>query len=247
MRSFSAYKLRPQAAPPAFLDEEQKVLLSLSVMLMLSINFALGYLAYTNYRHNLLDVANPGFWLFLLNCTITFGIVLLTKWVFNWAWRDLGLARPESWWKSSLVGVIVFITLVIFSQTMVPVFVEFSGPTETDHLLPLQNNLPKLINILIVSWITSAFLEEVIFRGFLINSLDIIFGENIWSPWVSVFMSSVIFGLIHAYQGFTGILVTGSIGLIFGIAYLFNGRRIWPLIVVHGLVDTIFYINMYNS
>lgn len=247
MRVFSAIKPRHQAAPRAFLDEEQKVLLSLTVMLLLAINFALGYLSYSLYPHNLLDVNNPGFWLFLLNCSISFGIVLFTRWVFNWSWRDLGLVRPTTWWKSIVVAVGTFLALVGFSEIVVPILTEVSGPVETDHFSYLRNNLPELIRLLVVSWAASAFLEEIIFRGFIINSLNEIFGNNSWSTGMAVVVSSFIFGLLHAYQGLTGIIITGSVGLIFGLAYILNGRRIWPLIIVHGVVDTIFYFNIYNS
>jgi hypothetical protein len=64
--------------------------------------------------------------------------------------------------------------------------------------------------------------------------------------WSSVVISSVIFGLIHAYQGITGILITGSVGFIFGVAFILNGRRLWPVMLMHGIIDTISFISIYQ-
>ncbi len=38
---------------------------------------------------------------------------------------------------------------------------------------------------------------------------------------------------------------TGAIGLVFGIAYLAVQRSLWPLILAHGLIDTIDMITHY--
>lgn len=229
------------------LVEQDKIFLSFSVMLLLSFHFTLQSLAHTYSPGNLLDPENPSFWVYIFNAAITAAIVYYTKKFIGWTWNDLGLTRSQTWWKFLLVSAAIFLTVVLFAHFIVPVFVAFSGPTETDYFFPLRQNLPKLLSMLITSWITGAFLQEVVFRAFLINALDIFMGKNRWSIWASVVVSSLIFGLIHAYQGFTGVLVTGSIGLIFGTAYVLNGRKLWSLILVHALVDTIFLLNMYNS
>lgn len=232
--------------PPQLL-EEQKILLGLSVMLLLAINFTLNYLAFTYYSTSLLDVRSPGFWITLFNSFFTGGIVLFTKWVFNWSWRDLGITKPKTIWKPLLIAATLFLVLVLFSLFIVPIIVNYSGPSETAHFTNLPGNLSYLIVGIILTWTTTAVLEEVIFRAYLINTLDILLGKNSWSPWIAVLFSSMIFGMIHAYQGLTGILVTASIGFIFGVTFLLHDRRIGPLILVHGAVDTIYLINIYNS
>ena len=111
----------------------------------------------------------------------------------------------------------------------------------------MKQDLSNLILALTVVWITAAFIEELVFRAFLINSLDYLFGGNKISVWVAVILSSLIFGMIHSYQGITGILITTFVGLIFGIGYIFNKRRILPLILVHGIIDSLTLISVYNS
>ncbi len=48
-----------------------------------------------------------------------------------------------------------------------------------------------------------------------------------------------MFGAAHAYQGPTGMIITGVLGLIFAIMYIASGRNLWLNIVVHGVYDTL--------
>ena len=77
----------------------------------------------------------------------------------------------------------------------------------------------------------------------LMNRLIDLLGSQSKLTWLLViFFSAIIFGLAHSYQGAAGILKTGAIGLVFGLAYLAVGRNLWPLILAHGLIDTIDFI-----
>lgn len=113
--------------------------------------------------------------------------------------------------------------------------------------MTLKGNLPGLIHMLITVWVGAAFLEELIFRAYLIKTFEILLGKSFFTTLFSILISAVLFAGIHAYQGITGILITGAMGLIFGLVYVLNGRRIWPLIFVHGLIDTITLVEIYNS
>lgn len=227
---------------------DQKNFLGITLLLLLAINFTLSYLAYTYYNQDLHDLSSPGFWISVVNYAIISGIVLLNKNIIGWQWSDLGLAKPKTWWKPVVVSLLLLTVLTLFASYIQPYIFEAFGPQQNlNHLYELKGDLPGLIGMLIFVWITSAFLEELVFRSFLINTLDVLLGRNLWSTIASVLISALIFGMIHSYQGITGILVTGSVGLIFGIAYVFNGRRIWPLIIVHGILQTITMISFYNG
>ncbi len=87
-----------------------------------------------------------------------------------------------------------------------------------------------------VIWIQAAVVEELT-RVFVLSRL--------WKVWparrarvISLLAWSAIFGLAHIYQGATGVLGTALIGLILGSYYLQRGRFL-PLIIAHGLYDTI--------
>lgn len=76
--------------------------------------------------------------------------------------------------------------------------------------------------------------EEVAFRGFLVPALILVFG---W-PWMAVFVSSVAFGALHAYQGWLGMARTAVLGLVFAVAFLMTGT-LWPAIIAHAVLDVL--------
>lgn len=231
---------------PALDDEGHKMVLGISLMILLAGDFCLQYLAQTYFAYTFLEISSPGFWLLLTNAVFISMIVLLNKQAAGWSWSELGLGRPDNWWRPILVAAAVFLAVVLISVFVKPYVEDFTSPQNIDHLMVIQQNLPLLIIALIMVWITAAFLREIIFRAFLINVVDILLGRNRWSPWAAVVISSLIFGLMHAWQGLGGIILTGLIGLVFGTAYLLNKRRVWPLIFVHGLLDTISLVAIYN-
>lgn len=233
---------------PSKYSVHQKATLGLSIWLLLAVNFTLNYLIFTYFSNEFLEFTSPGFWLFWLNNIFLLSVLIFTKQAMPWSWNELGLAKPKAWWKPILTFLLTFGCVVIFSQSVSPLIIDTFGKHQNiSFVYSVKGNLPGLIYLLIVVWVTAAFLEEIIFRALLINSFDILLGKSGLSALAAVFISAIIFSGIHAYQGLTGILTTGAMGIIFGVAYLFNGRRIWPLILMHGLIDTIMLVGVYNS
>lgn len=246
MKTYNSLEFKDLEVRPSLYNEEQKIFLGISVMLLLAGNFALNYVAQTFFSSSLLDIYSPGFWLLIANATFISAIFLISKKATGWSWRKLGLARPVNWWTPVVASILLFIAIVLVSEFLRPFLMSFGNELNIDHLLVINKNLPVLILALILVWVKGAILEELIFRAFLINALDIILGRNGYSVWVSVGISSLIFGLMHAWQGPGGIMFTAIIGLFFGITYILNGRRIWSIIFIHGIVDTISMISIYN-
>ncbi len=79
--------------------------------------------------------------------------------------------------------------------------------------------------------VTAGCCEELLYRGFLIWYL------NHWCPPViSLLLSCTAFGLAHYYQGLSGILKTGIVGLLMGFVYLLTETLLWPALA-HVLID----------
>lgn len=238
---------RPVVEVPRY-NLDQKIILGSALWLLLAINFTLNYLTYTYYSEDLLKMYSPGSWLFIINNIFLVGILIFVRRSMRWKWSDLGLGKPANWWQLVVMSIISFGSLILFSRLVQPAIIETFGPHQNiSYLYTIQNDLPRLITVMIAVWITSAFLEEIIFRSFIINTLDELLGKTPLSTFCAVLASAVIFGGIHAYQGMTGILTTFSIGLIFGGIFILNGRRLWPLILVHGIIDSISLWNIYKS
>ena len=90
----------------------------------------------------------------------------------------------------------------------------------------------ELHNFYAVS-LTAGIVEEVVYRGFVIWYLG-----QYMPIWSAVVVSSVAFGLGHSYQGASGALRTGLVGLAFGALYVVTGS-IWLPIVAHALLDVL--------
>lgn len=79
--------------------------------------------------------------------------------------------------------------------------------------------------------VTAGVCEEIAHRGFLIAWLAV------WTGlWTGVGVSAVIFGISHAYQGASGMVRTGLVGLVAGVLYAASGWLL-PAIVLHVAID----------
>jgi len=157
----------------------------------------------------------------------------------------LGLGRTPAWrivlW--TLGGVVL---AYLAAGTAVAVATKGLGwpAPRPDALGFVRGSLPGLLGMLAVAWTSAAIGEELLFRGFLQGRLRALFGGGRGAALAAVAVQAVLFGVAHAYQGPTGILVTGAIGLVFGLLYL-RIRTLWPLVIAHGVVDTIGLVALY--
>ena len=145
-------------------------------------------------------------------------------------------------WKSRLRIAILFTIVIWILILLLPRLLSLTGipkPDDSSFTEQIQDNPAALISILLKVWTTVAFGEEVLGRVFLIDRFEAIFKGIPWNTQLSLILASILFGLAHAYQGLSGIILTGSIGLIVSILYLYQKRSIWTNVVVHGMVDTV--------
>jgi membrane protease YdiL (CAAX protease family) len=101
--------------------------------------------------------------------------------------------------------------------------------------------------IVLVVWGSAAFGEELFARGFVLDRMRILFGGERAPVIAAMIGQAALFGLLHAQQGPTGILITFYVGLVFAGAWYFSGRNLWPPILAHGLIDTISLTLMFSG
>lgn len=82
--------------------------------------------------------------------------------------------------------------------------------------------------------ITAGCCEEFLYRGFAMAA----FSRAGFPIWASVVVSSVLFGAAHLYQGRSGLIGTGILGLLFGGFRVFTGSFI-PVAAWHAAVDIV--------
>jgi membrane protease YdiL (CAAX protease family) len=94
--------------------------------------------------------------------------------------------------------------------------------------------LPRTTNEMLVFLgvaVTAGIWEELVYRGFLIWFITPYAGAI-----AAVAISSLIFGLGHAYQGWRGAVRTFILGAVFALAYVLT-RSLWWVMAAHALVD----------
>ena len=165
-------------------------------------------------------------------------------------WSSIGLKRPKS------IARMLLWTLVIFVVTMGLGFVieaavsAFTSNASTpspgvderyqDRFAHLPGNLSAYLQWLAIAWIVGGFTEELLFRGFLISRFERLLAHTSFAVVLAVLLQAVLFGQQHFYyQGLPGALATGLIALVSGAFYILLKRNIWPLILSHGLANTL--------
>jgi len=78
----------------------------------------------------------------------------------------------------------------------------------------------------------------------MISSADL-FMPHKMAAVVGLIVMSVIFGFAHGYQGATGIIDEGFMGLLLGLMYLGSGRNLLIPIIAHGVQDTVDVLLLY--
>jgi membrane protease YdiL (CAAX protease family) len=82
--------------------------------------------------------------------------------------------------------------------------------------------------------ITAGCCEEFLYRGFAMAA----FARAGFPIWASVVVSSVLFGAAHLYQGRSGLIGTGILGLLFGAFRAYTGSLL-PVAAWHAAVDIV--------
>lgn len=171
-------------------------------------------------------------------------------------WSGLGMARPRGWKSSLLVlpQTLLAIVAILGSGVATAYLGDAAGLWSTDTLPEgvearwgnIAGNLPVYLMWLAIVWTSAAFGEEMFFRAVLVSRVERIFAGIPMRAVLSVLIPALIFGFAHMYyQGVRGLVVTGTIALALGTLYLLYKRNLWPLILAHGLVDTLAMTALY--
>ncbi|MEE8370706.1 MAG: type II CAAX endopeptidase family protein [Sphingomonadales bacterium] len=157
------------------------------------------------------------------------------------SFRDIGLCRPKKIWLAALLGILFLASNLFIVSQAVQALREALGvaPGDQSILAGIHGDLALYIMWLVIAWVAAGFGEEIFIRGYLMNRLATLFGGEKLGWTLAIIGQGVIFGMLHAYAGFGGVMVIGLSAMVTGVYYLIAGRNIWPLIFVHGAWDTL--------
>lgn len=89
------------------------------------------------------------------------------------------------------------------------------------------------IPALVLNALQAGLVEEVVVLGYLVTRLQ----QLAWSPVLAIGASALLRGAYHLYQGWGGFVGNLAMGVFFGVLFLRWGRRTWPFVIAHVLLD----------
>jgi hypothetical protein len=165
-------------------------------------------------------------------------IALITLWARRWNWTYFGLSKPQ--WTSSLIQALGYtLGLILFVDVLITPMVEHL--TQTAHDLSsfefLRGNLASLLIYFVFMWVVAGFGEEFFYRGYMMKRLAAIFGDTNRAWILGGLISSFTFGIVHFYQGISGVITTGLVGLAFAFIFFRNRQNLLVCMLTHGIYD----------
>lgn len=158
------------------------------------------------------------------------------------SWSSLGFRRPDN---LLVTGLLTGLTIALMIGAMAgggwiadQFFEDIGTSGRFDHV---EGNLLAYLGVMALIWTHAAFFEELLFRAFIIGRGSAIFGSGPFALGLAVFLAGLFFGYRHYYyQGLHGALAIAFVGWTLGALYVWFGRKnLWPLILAHGLIDTL--------
>jgi membrane protease YdiL (CAAX protease family) len=158
------------------------------------------------------------------------------------SWGSLGWRRPASFGAAAAWTIGTFVVLLAVLPLILAPLAAALGlpPQHLERLGDIRGDLAHFLFVLLpLGWGTAAFGEELMFRGYFFTRLARALGGGRLALAVAAVAQAAFFGMAHLYLGPKGVLNAFGIGLVSAGVYVANGRNLWPLIIAHGLVDTV--------
>jgi membrane protease YdiL (CAAX protease family) len=173
------------------------------------------------------------YWYIIARAVLGSALILV-----GWRWMGrsygtLGLDMPVG--VAGQIGfavdsaILVYFAFMLLIRKLPPQRIAtMRGRLESNRIMP---ETPGEFSLFPLVALAGSTFEELLYRGYLMWLLAPFAGL-----WGAVGLSSLFFGLGHAYQGRLGIARTALIGLGFGIGFALT-HSLWWLIVAHVMVN----------
>jgi uncharacterized protein len=202
------------------------ILLSLILFLFLSL-FLAPLLKLTNATSTLI--------FFISRLCYWFTLIMICLYSSKIERRDLLIWTEKKYsWKYYLKSIILTI-LILFATSLLTVIIFglFNVDLRNNRMEELLQLLKGNKLLVLFTSLTAGVTEELIFRGYLMSRLNLLFKNN----YIPIILSSFLFGIAHyGYESIPKIITVFFIGLVFALHYHFY-RNIKILILIHFLLD----------
>jgi uncharacterized protein len=239
--------------PPDELTDPQRRGMRIEIAVVLAVSFGLSaYTAFLNLieavllglagqrvalnpRRSPFDLIDLGLNLAVVCQLVAWGLLAVyLLWRSGFGPAQIGLGRVR-WGPDVLggVGLAALIGLPGLGLYVAARALGLSAHVEPAELYDTWWRIP----VLIITAFANGWAEEVIVVAFLLTRLR----QLRVNPVAALLASSLLRGAYHLYQGFSAGLGNVVMGLVFAYVWRRTGR-LWPLIVAHGIIDTVAYV-----
>lgn len=161
-------------------------------------------------------------------------LILFFIWRNDESRESIGLTLHNMWREIGL-GIVLYVPFFFLAGLAEQLFKAIglsvpSGPAPS-FLVP-KGIIDFILAFVLV--VVVAVTEETMFRGYLIHRLSAVTRSTA----LALVLSAAIFSIGHGYEGSAGMATVGTMGLIFGLVYLWRKSLIAP-ITLHFLQDFI--------
>ena len=171
--------------------------------------------------------------------------------VFSWASTraplcDVGLRWPQRPFRLLLIGTLLAVAMNAFGRTFLwPALYRVFSPRDLRYLGPIEGNLDVVFGLLPFIWLSAAICEEIVYRGFLQQRLERIFGGGLTGNAAAIVLTSAVFAANHAVQGLSGMIQTFIVSCVLGAIFIRSRHNLLLMILIHGVWDTFSVTVMY--
>ncbi|MEB4760766.1 hypothetical protein DBR39_04085 [Chryseobacterium sp. KBW03] len=172
-------------------------------------------------------------------------IYLMLRWDGR-SFSDIDLKKEKITFRAILLGFITAVAWVAFMQLFYIPGIKFifQVPDYSEYNF-IRSSLTRLLMTLVAAVLIGGFYEEVAIRGYIQNVLEQKILKK-YSPLISMFTTSLLFGLYHIQQDVFAIFSAFLGGLYWAILCR-KFHNLWIPIFSHALFDSITLILIYKG
>ena len=178
-----------------------------------------------------------------------FCTVLVIDFILRARGKDIfmfGLSRPKNWIKTAGLGLGLSVILLALWIIMWYGEIVITGDEPATYFDIIRGNgLLYFFAMTAVAWASACFAEEVIFRGFFMNNFMELFGGGKVAIPIAVVLQAGLFTGLHGTDTLLGLVPVFVTGLFMGGLYFRIGRKLWPLIIAHGVVISVYFTYLF--
>ena len=162
-------------------------------------------------------------------------------------WIELGLYAPANLWRTLGLGLLAGAAYQGFSVLLLAPLLRsvFNQPLDPAIYEAVVGDTGALLIFLALSWTLAAFGEEFVYRGYIFNRAQDLFGSSRWGSLLAIFVSVGFFGLAQWNEGSSGVLASVIFGCFLSLLYLAGRRNLWLPILAHGAANSLGFILIY--